>query len=166
MILAMHLYRLDLPDETSTQAFGAALAVCIRAGFVLYLQGDLGAGKTTFTRALLKKLGVTGTLRSPSYALLEPYDLSQLCGATLHHFDFYRLQGTPLAWKDAGFEVAFEAPHAAIVEWPEYAQDLPLPNMSIRIIHVDNSRRAELTVYQSSTALDAVLKTLDAKQIA
>jgi tRNA threonylcarbamoyladenosine biosynthesis protein TsaE len=129
MIAAMHLYSLDLPDETATKALGAALAPLIEPGFVMHLQGDLGAGKTTLTRALLRALGVTGTLRSPSYALLEPYEITQLGGATLHHFDFYRLEDMPFAWKDAGFQVAFEAPNAAVVEWPEHANGLPLPNL-------------------------------------
>jgi tRNA threonylcarbamoyladenosine biosynthesis protein TsaE len=127
---------LNLPNEAATQRLGAALASYVKSGFLLYLQGDLGAGKTTLTRALLRNLGITGTLRSPSYALLEPYELtldSPLQGGTLHHFDFYRLEDTPLAWKDAGFEIAFEAPHAAIVEWPQYAAGLPTPTLHITL---------------------------------
>jgi N-acetylmuramoyl-L-alanine amidase len=148
----MDFYRIDLPDEAATQALGKALSPCVQAGFVMHMLGDLGAGKTTLTRALLRALGVTGTLRSPSYALLEPYELPQLDGGILHHFDFYRLEGTPLAWKDAGFEAAFEAPHAAIVEWPQYAHGLPLPDIQIQLLHDGNQRVAQL-----STPIDHAL---------
>ncbi len=165
MIAAMHVYRLDLPDEAATGALGVVFAPFIQAGFVLHLQGDLGAGKTTLTRALLRALGVTGALRSPSYALLEPYDLPQLASATLHHFDFYRLEETPFAWKDAGFEVAFEAPHAAIVEWPEYAQGLPLPNVQIHIVHSCNARTATITLHQANQSLSTVLQETGAKKV-
>ncbi len=116
----------------------------------MHLRGDLGTGKTTLTRALLRALGVTGTLRSPSYALLEPYEVAQLPGGVLHHFDFYRLEDNPLAWKDAGFEAAFEAPHAAIVEWPQYAKGLPPPHLLVELAHQDQARAVKL----SGTQLD------------
>jgi tRNA threonylcarbamoyladenosine biosynthesis protein TsaE len=136
-------YQLALPDEAATQQLGKALAAYIKPAFNLHLQGDLGAGKTTLTRALLRALGVTGTLRSPSYALLEPYEVACLeaCnphqGATLHHFDFYRLEGNPHAWKEAGFASAFESPHAAIVEWPHYAAGLPPFTVSVVLAYAD-----------------------------
>jgi tRNA threonylcarbamoyladenosine biosynthesis protein TsaE len=141
-------YRVPLVDDAATQQLGRQLAVCVSAGFLLYLQGDLGAGKTTLTRALLRELGVTGTLRSPSYALLEPYEVACLeaehphQGALLHHFDFYRLDSQPLAWKEAGFYSAFESPHAAIVEWPQYAHGLPAPHIGLYIQHDGLSRIA------------------------
>lgn len=162
MIAAMHLYSLDLPNETATQAFGVALATLIEPGFVLHLKGDLGAGKTTLTRALLRSLGVSGTLRSPSYALLEPYELPQLGGATLHHFDFYRLEDTPFAWKDAGFQAAFEAPNAAIVEWPEHAQGLSLPNLHVELTYDGNARIALLKINAPSAAFIKVAHQIGA----
>lgn len=130
------------------QALGAALAPCIASGLSIHLHGDLGAGKTTLTRGLLRAAGVTGTLRSPSYALLEPYDLAVLQGGHLHHFDFYRLEHTPLAWKDAGFAEAFEPPHAAIVEWPQYAQGLPEPALTVHLSHLDDARQVRCEVSQ------------------
>jgi tRNA threonylcarbamoyladenosine biosynthesis protein TsaE len=164
MIAAMDLTRLHLADEAATQALGQALAPCVQAGFVMHLQGDLGAGKTTLTRALLRALGVQGTLRSPSYALLEPYELPQLNGGTLHHFDFYRLEGTPLAWKDAGFDAAFEAPHAAIVEWPQYALGLPEPHVYITLCHEGEAREARVQWSRSDAGLDDCLRDLKLKR--
>lgn len=161
---ATHLrtYTIALPDEAATQALGAALAPCVKQGFVMHLQGDLGAGKTTLTRALLRALGVTGTLRSPTFALLEPYELTQLDGGTLHHFDFYRMEDDPLAWRGAGFEVAFEAPHAAIVEWPQYAQGLPTPQVQVKLKHQAQSRMAHVLIKHADTDLHTRLLGLGA----
>jgi tRNA threonylcarbamoyladenosine biosynthesis protein TsaE len=156
---------LALPDEAATRALGAAFAPCIQAGFVMHLQGDLGAGKTTLTRALLRALGVTGTLRSPSYALLEPYELAQLGGATLHHFDFYRLEDTPSAWLDAGFQVAFEAPHAAIVEWPQHALGLPPATVLVQLLHQGDARLAQITLPADDAPTALRLLALNAKQM-
>lgn len=153
-------YTLALADEAATQALGAAIAPCVKQGFVMHLQGDLGAGKTTLTRALLRALGVMGTLRSPTFALLEPYELPQLDGGTLHHFDFYRMEDDPLAWRGAGFEAAFEAPHAAIVEWPQYAQGLPAPNVHVDLQHAALSRVAQLSITHADTALQLRLQGL------
>jgi tRNA threonylcarbamoyladenosine biosynthesis protein TsaE len=114
----------------------------------------------------LRALGVTGTLRSPTFALLEPYELPQLeskQGGTLHHFDFYRMEDTPLAWRDAGFEAAFEAPHAAIVEWPQFAQGLPSPNIHVALQHTGDSREAQIVLVQADDALKVRLIALGAK---
>ena len=141
MIKLMHVFSLDLATPAHTQALGECIADYLKTtgatGFKLYLQGDLGAGKSTLTRAILRRLGVTGTLRSPSYALLEPYEAVLSSGGTLHHFDFYRLDASPLAWREAGFADAFEAPHAAVVEWPQYAQGLPAPDVEIVLSVLD-----------------------------
>jgi tRNA threonylcarbamoyladenosine biosynthesis protein TsaE len=165
MITVMHFYRLDLPNEAATQALGVAMAPCIKAGFVMHLQGDLGTGKTTLTRALLRALGVSGALRSPSYALLEPYELAQLNGAVLHHFDFYRLEGSPFGWKEAGFEVAFDKPHSAIVEWPLYAQGLPAPSVRISLTHRQLEREAAVECRDSDWDLNGRLELLGAKKV-
>ncbi len=159
----MLTYTLALPNEAATQALGAVLAPCVKQGFVMHLQGDLGAGKTTLTRALLRALGVMGTLRSPTFALLEPYELPQLEGCTLHHFDFYRMEDDPLAWRGAGFEVAFEAPHAAIVEWPHYAQGLPAPQVHVDLQHTALlDRVAHISIRHEDAALQVRLQGLGA----
>jgi tRNA threonylcarbamoyladenosine biosynthesis protein TsaE len=104
------------------------VATCLTPGFRLYLSGDLGTGKTTLVRELLRALGHRGRVASPTYTLIEPYNLSRF---DLHHFDFYRLTH-PGAWRDAGFEDAFDSQIVVVVEWPEHAGDgLPAPDLHL-----------------------------------
>ncbi len=119
---------LHLPDARATEALASRLAARLEPGFVLYLSGDLGAGKTTFVRALLRALGFAGRVKSPSFSLLESYDLSKF---RLYHFDFYRFDSDQ-GWLDAGFEEFIGAPNVAIVEWPERAAGtLPAPDLHL-----------------------------------
>jgi tRNA threonylcarbamoyladenosine biosynthesis protein TsaE len=94
------------------------------------LQGPLGAGKTTFARHLLQALGVSGRVKSPSYAIVEPYELP---GLSIWHFDFYRFND-PHEWEDAGLRDMFAAPGLKLVEWAEQARSLlPVPDVQIAI---------------------------------
>jgi tRNA threonylcarbamoyladenosine biosynthesis protein TsaE len=96
------------------------------------LHGPLGAGKTTFVRHLLHGLGVQGSIKSPTYALLEPYRAVTPAGAfAISHFDFYRFDD-PAEWEDAGFREVFADPGLKLVEWPEKAADL-LPECDLRV---------------------------------
>lgn len=133
---------LTLPDENATLALGAALAARITPGLVIYLYGNLGAGKTTLVRGLLRALGHTGRVKSPTYTLVEPYELP---GLTLHHYDLYRMND-PREWLDAGFRDDFSGTIACIVEWPEKAAGLlPKPDVEIRIEMEGDGRRAKLS---------------------
>lgn len=106
------------------------------------LEGPLGAGKTTFTRHLLRALGVHGRIKSPTYALLEPYEVN---GRAISHLDFYRFDD-PREWIDAGLRDVFAAPGLKITEWPEKAAAvLPPPDLLIRIEpQLDETRRVEV----------------------
>ena len=96
------------------------------------LIGDLGAGKTTFTRYLLKSLGHSGKVKSPTYALCEPYDLAiNSHRLSIHHFDLYRMRG-PLEWQEAGFAEYFDLPGFCLIEWPEKANGT-LPPFDLQI---------------------------------
>jgi len=106
-----------LPDEAATLALGAALAHGLEPGLIVYLRGDLGAGKTTLVRGVLRELGYQGAVRSPTYTLVEVYELSRL---DLHHFDFYRFSD-PREWIDAGFRESFNGRNVSLIEWPEKA---------------------------------------------
>ncbi len=100
-------------------------------GAFIELHGTLGAGKTTFVRHLLHALGAQGRVKSPTYAVMEPYELA---GFNAWHFDFYRFND-PQEWEDAGFRDVFAAPGLKVAEWPEKAEGL-LPPADLRI-HID-----------------------------
>jgi len=105
---------------------------------VVELRGPLGAGKTTFVRHLLRALGVPGRVKSPTYAVLEPYELP---GGPAWHFDFYRFDDAQ-EWEDAGFRDIYAGAGLKIAEWPEKAEDLlPLPDLCIAIDIGDDGRR-------------------------
>ncbi len=119
------------PDEDATRAFAQGLAAhpaLARANICLH--GDLGAGKTTLVRHLLQALGVTGRIKSPTYAVVEPYELPDL---NIWHFDFYRF-ADPREWEDAGFRDIFASPGLKLSEWPEKAgTQLPVPDLDVFI---------------------------------
>ncbi|MGN2392613.1 tRNA (adenosine(37)-N6)-threonylcarbamoyltransferase complex ATPase subunit type 1 TsaE [Pelomicrobium sp. G1] len=128
-----------LPDEEATLALGGALAACVLPGLRLYLGGDLGAGKTTLVRGLLRALGYRGKVKSPTFTLVEPYAISNL---DLYHFDFYRFDD-PAEWEQAGFREYFHPRSVCVVEWPEKAGDiLPPPDLDIRLAFQGSGRIA------------------------
>src|SRR6185295_2141170 len=112
--MASHL-NVALADEPATLALGAALAPQARPGRVLHLSGELGAGKTTLVRGLLRALGHAGRVKSPTYTLVELYAVS---GLSFYHFDFYRFRD-PSEWLSTGFRDAFNPENLCVVEWPE-----------------------------------------------
>jgi len=132
---------LNLPDERATAGLGAALGAGIGPGRLLYLSGDLGAGKTTLVRGLLRALGHAERVKSPTYTLVEPYVISSL---HLYHFDFYRFE-EPNEWVNSGFREYFDGSSACIVEWPERAGGLlPPPDIAVVLEISPESRRAHL----------------------
>jgi tRNA threonylcarbamoyladenosine biosynthesis protein TsaE len=121
---------LILLDEAGTQALAARLARGLRPGAVVYLHGDLGVGKTTLVRALLGALGYNGRVKSPTYTLLESYEVS---GLRLCHFDLYRFQDEH-EWEAAGFRDEFDGRNVCLVEWPERAAALlPPADLEVRL---------------------------------
>lgn len=144
-------------DEAATQAFAQALAARpdLRTA-VVELQGDLGAGKTTLVRHLLRALGVAGRIKSPTYAVVEPHQgLTPEGPLDIWHFDFYRFND-PREWEDAGFRDLFASPGLKISEWPSQARAvLPTPDLSIHLqVQDDEARRVTLSAY---TALGEAL---------
>jgi len=128
-----------LPDEAATLALGAALGPCLEPGSVVFLQGELGAGKTTLVRGLLRGLGFEGRVKSPTYALVELYEVSRL---KFHHFDFYRFRD-PREWIDAGFRESFDGRIVSLVEWPEKAAGLlPAADLVITLTSSNSGRSA------------------------
>ena len=132
----------NLASADDTLALGAALAPALRPGMVIYLRGDLGAGKTTFARGVLRALGVTDRVKSPTYTLVEPYAVSSLY---LYHFDFYRLKH-PNEWVDAGLREYFSGDAICLVEWPEKAgTQLPIPDVTIQLAVTGNGRNVAIS---------------------
>lgn len=128
------------PDETATQLFAAALALqpALHNAFI-ELHGDLGAGKTTLVRHLLRALGVQGRVKSPTYAVVEPYELP---GLNVWHFDFYRFSD-PREWEDAGFRDIFASPGLKLAEWPEKAVGfIPRADLVVQLEALDDDSRA------------------------
>jgi tRNA threonylcarbamoyladenosine biosynthesis protein TsaE len=140
---------LELADESAALRLGAALAGGIAPGRVLHLQGELGSGKTTLVRGLLRELGHTGRVKSPSYPLLELYVVSRL---HLYHFDFYRFKDRS-EWLDSGFRDYFNAQSSCVVEWPERAGGLLAPpDVAVRLEISGQGRRAWLSAPTPSGA--------------
>ena len=108
---------LELPNEAATIALGRRLAPLLKPGMVIWLDGDLGAGKTTLVRSLLRELGYVGAVKSPTYTLVEVYVVSSIY---LYHFDFYRFSD-PEEFVDAGLDEYFRDDAICLVEWPEKA---------------------------------------------
>ncbi len=134
-----------LPDEDSTAALGAALARTLAPGLVIYLHGDLGAGKTALTRALLHAAGHVGKVKSPTYTLSEPYQV-MLAGRPVQviHFDLYRMS-SPEEFLDAGFREDFNHENICIVEWPEKGEPvLPPPDVNVFLRVSGRGREVEL----------------------
>lgn len=131
--------RCHLADEAATLAFGARLAAGLTPGMTFYLEGDLGAGKTTLVRGMLRGLGYRGRVKSPTYTLVEIYNLPAF---DLYHFDLYRMHD-PREWLDAGFrDVAAGA--VSVIEWPEKAAGwLPAPDVILRLAILDETREIE-----------------------
>ena len=142
------------PDELATQAFAQGLAGRPAVSNALIeLHGDLGAGKTTFVRHLLAALGIHGRIKSPTYAVVEPYTLNNglNSGLNIWHFDFYRFND-PREWEEAGFRDIFASPGLKLVEWPDKAgKYLPQADLLLAIEVLDDEIRQVTLTAQTDT---------------
>lgn len=129
------------PEET--MAIASKLAHLLHSGDVLLLEGDLGAGKTTFTKGLAKGLGITRNVNSPTFTIIKEYKGGRL---PLYHMDVYRLDDS---FEDLGFDEYFEGDGVTVVEWAHLIQEqLPVQLLQINLYHeADEARRLELTAY-------------------
>lgn len=144
-----------LPDAAATEAAGAALAACCPGGLVVYLYGDLGAGKTTLVRGLLRGCGHAGAVKSPTYTLVESYLLS---GREVFHFDLYRL-ADPEELEYLGIRDYSGSDALTLVEWPERGSGfLPAANLLLAIEYVPGGRQLCVTAVgrRGKTVMDCL----------
>jgi tRNA threonylcarbamoyladenosine biosynthesis protein TsaE len=132
-----------LPDEAATVAAGSAVGRALTAGAVVFLMGELGAGKTTFTRGALRALGHAGSVKSPTYTLCEPYDLTdagQLC-----HLDLYRLSN-PEELEFLGIRDYVASGAILLIEWPSKGKGwLPAPDLQVALVEFNDGRELKIT---------------------
>ena len=141
----MQTFTALLADEAATLSLGQALARILQPGLVIHLHGELGAGKTCLTRALLHAAGYSGRVKSPTYTLMEPYTITlEGQSIALLHFDLYRM-GDPHEFIEAGFRDQVDGSAICIIEWPEQAGDLlPAPDLDLFLTVTEHSREVEL----------------------
>lgn len=138
------LFEISLASEDAMTRFGESLATQVSALTLITLQGDLGAGKTTLTRALLRGLGYQGKVKSPTYALVESYSIA---GRIIHHFDLYRISD-PEELEYLGFSDYCDGKSLLLIEWPEKARgELPVADLEIDIAYAENGRSLKLTSF-------------------
>lgn len=142
-------------DESEMLAFGEKLASCITQGGWIYLEGNLGVGKTTLTRGLLRGLGYKGAVKSPTFSIVEPYEIDH---QRVYHFDLYRL-GDPDELEYLGIRDYFSEDVISIVEWPDKGMGvLPASDLLIEIEYQNSGRK--LTVSACTDRGQAIVEQL------
>ena len=145
-------FQIELPAERDTAAFAARLAPLLSPLSLITLQGDLGAGKTTLARGVLRGLGHYGKVRSPTYTLVESYPE---CVPPVHHFDLYRL-ADPEELEFLGFSDYLAQPALLMVEWPEKGEGwLPQPDLALTLEYAGQGRRLTVAPMSEQGALAA-----------
>lgn len=131
----------DLPDEAATLSMARVMGACLPSRLVMFLEGQLGAGKTTLVRGLIQSLGYTGKVKSPTYGLVERYELPD---TLIHHLDLYRL-GHPEELEFMGIRDIIDEPGIIAIEWPERGQGmLPRADVSCHLQVLDQGRELRL----------------------
>ncbi|MBU3637475.1 tRNA (adenosine(37)-N6)-threonylcarbamoyltransferase complex ATPase subunit type 1 TsaE [Polynucleobacter sp. es-MAR-4] len=163
--MAQNSFTQHCRQEAETAALAQKLALSLShlfqtnqsAHLNISLEGDLGAGKTTFARHLIQALGYEGRVKSPTYTLCEPYPIQinssnpSTPNLIAHHFDLYRMRD-PLEWQEAGFAEHFDEPGFCLVEWPEKAEGtLPAFDIEIRLLADDVEDARNISLHANSS---------------
>jgi tRNA threonylcarbamoyladenosine biosynthesis protein TsaE len=155
-----HIWHTEDDCAADAQALARVITPGLAKGssVLIELRGTLGAGKTTFTRHLLWALGVQGRIKSPSYAVVEPYEPQ---GLPVWHFDFYRF-ADPREWEDAGFRDIFAMPGLKVVEWPDKAAGLLPPADLLMDLDTDAQGARQVALRARTAQGQRILAELDA----
>ncbi len=134
--------KIELENEAETTEIGAKVASCLKGGEIIYLKGELGTGKTTLVRGALNELGHMGSVKSPTYTIVEPYSIDS---HVIYHFDLYRLDD-PEELESLGIRDYCDGQSICFFEWPEKGGNL-LPNADIKLelTYLENTREVEFT---------------------
>jgi tRNA threonylcarbamoyladenosine biosynthesis protein TsaE len=142
--------KIYVPDEEQMQALGGRLAAVCPPGCQIHLQGELGAGKTTLVRGFLRGLGYGGSVKSPTYTLVEPYEYAS---GRAFHFDLYRL-ADPEELEYIGMRDMLDEQSICLVEWPDKGAGwLPEPDLLVSIVYMESGRELEIKALTSSGSL-------------
>ena len=168
--MAQNSFTQHCRQEADTTALAQKLANCLShlfqadqsAHLNISLEGDLGAGKTTFARHLIQGLGYEGRVKSPTYTLCEPYPLiTNQHSFTANHFDLYRMRD-PLEWQEAGFAELFDVPGFCLIEWPEKAEgSLPAFDLQIKLVAGSDENERSIEMNALSDAGKKVLEVIE-----
>jgi len=128
-------------NEKNTLDLGESISAHLTEGLLIFLKGDLGAGKTTLARGLISGLGYVGSVKSPTYSLIEQYEFDEF---TLNHFDLYRFTD-PNEWLASGFQEYINSYDVTLIEWPEKSSELlPKPDLEVELLYKNESRIAHI----------------------
>jgi len=152
----MNEFSKNLVDQDATVEMGKKLALLLKRTTVIFLHGDLGAGKTTFSRGVIQGLGHSGNVKSPTYTLVEPYELS---GLNAYHFDLYRL-ADPEELEFMGFRDYLAQEAVCLIEWPEKGQGLlPEPDLDIELQYLNEQR--QIVIKATTSQGESVVQQLN-----
>jgi len=144
---------INLNNESKTHELAKKISQKICPGMLIYLSGDLGSGKTFFARSLINELGFDGKVKSPSYSLVEEYNLVSY---TINHFDLYRFK-SPEEWHEAGFNEFIDERSVNLIEWPEKGHPyLPISDLIINFYYVSSVKRKALITANTTKGVECI----------
>ena len=158
------MYSLLSKHEKQTQRLGFALGACLRAGDVVLLEGEMGAGKSVLTRAAARGMGVEGPVPSPTFTILNIHEGSSI---KLYHFDLYRLEGEDALYEMGLDEFIPARDGASLIEWPQMAAEaMPQDALHVEILYAQDGLAREITLTPmgafDEARLDEILKMTEA----